>query len=66
MGCSSPGLGKGSTFVITLPLLLDEAPAVAAPEADAPAAIARLKVLVVDDNTDAAEMLGAAAGGAGA
>jgi len=58
VGCSSPGLGKGSTFVITLPLLLDEAPAVAAPEADAPAAIARLKVLVVDDNTDAAEMLG--------
>jgi len=58
VGCSSPGLGKGSTFVITLPLLLEEAPDLPAPEVNAPVAVMRLKVLVVDDNTDAAEMLG--------
>ncbi|WP_335558381.1 hybrid sensor histidine kinase/response regulator [Massilia sp. DD77] len=60
VGCTSPGLGKGSTFVITLPLehealLPEDLPALEAPEA---AAAARLKVLVVDDNADAAEMLG--------
>ena len=58
VGCSSPGLGKGSTFVITLPLLVEEAPDLPAPMVKAPAATPRLKVLVVDDNTDAAEMLG--------
>ena len=58
VGCSSPGLGKGSTFVITLPLLPEEAPDLPEPVVAAPAGIARLKVLVVDDNTDAAEMLG--------
>jgi PAS domain S-box-containing protein len=58
VGCSSPGLGKGSTFVITLPLLLDEVPDLPAPEVNAPVAVMRLKVLVVDDNIDAAEMLG--------
>jgi CheY-like chemotaxis protein len=58
VGCSSPGLGKGSTFVITLPLLRDAIPA-ARPEPGAPAAKAgSLKVLVVDDNVDAAETLG--------
>ena len=58
VGCSSPGLGKGSTFVITLPLLIEKAPDLPAPEVNAPVAVMRLKVLVVDDNTDAAEMLG--------
>jgi PAS domain S-box-containing protein len=58
VGCSSPGLGKGSTFVITLPLLPEEAPDLPEPVVAAPAGVARLKVLVVDDNTDAAEMLG--------
>jgi len=58
VGCSSPGLGKGSTFVITLPLLLEEAPDLLAPQVNAPVAVMRLKVLVVDDNIDAAEMLG--------
>jgi PAS domain S-box-containing protein len=58
VACSSPGLGKGSTFVITLPLLRDALPA-PLPEAHAPAAKAgSLKVLVVDDNVDAAETLG--------
>ncbi|BDT58320.1 hypothetical protein MasN3_18140 [Massilia varians] len=60
VGCSSPGPGKGSSFVITLPLLPE---AVSAPRqqgpAPAPAAQAGvLRVLVVDDNVDAAETLG--------
>ncbi|QOY96587.1 PAS domain-containing protein [Massilia sp. UMI-21] len=61
VGCSSPGQGKGSTFVITLPLVARAASA-ALPESAAPAAKAGapklLKVLVVDDNVDAAETLG--------
>jgi PAS domain S-box-containing protein len=58
VGCSSPGLGKGSTFVITLPLLMEEAPCEVAPCAAPAPDVTRLKVLVVDDNTDAAETLG--------
>jgi len=60
VGCSSPGLGKGSTFVISLPLLQgalpDAGPVAAASAAAGPADT--LKVLVVDDNVDAAETLG--------
>ena len=60
VSCSSPGPGKGSTFVITLPLLRDEAPpeAAAAPAAAPADSPGPLKVLVVDDNVDAAETLG--------
>ena len=60
VSCSSQGPGKGSTFVITLPLLQDAGPADAAtPSLEAPAANGGvLKVLVVDDNIDAAETLG--------
>ncbi|WP_374041197.1 ATP-binding protein, partial [Massilia sp. MS-15] len=60
VGCSSPGPGKGSTFVVTLPLLEGGAPE-ATPEA--PAGTAQrgaLTVLIVDDNVDAAETLGLA------
>ncbi|WP_141837867.1 ATP-binding protein [Herbaspirillum sp. SJZ107] len=58
--CKSDGLGKGSTFSIVLPLLRPNAnPAsvnsvVVASETPA---TARLRILVVDDNVDAAEML---------
>ncbi|MBD8630881.1 PAS domain-containing protein [Oxalobacteraceae sp. CFBP 8755] len=53
----SDGLGEGSEFVVYLPLLEPAAPVVAA-EPDAPAMEASgLRVLVVDDNIDAAEML---------
>ena len=58
VSCASPGPGQGSTFTVTLPLAV---PAVAAPlpaagtfDADASA---RLTLLVVDDNVDAATML---------
>jgi PAS domain S-box-containing protein len=58
VGCSSPGLGKGSTFVITLPLEHEAVLAEDLPAAPSVPAAARLRVLVVDDNADAAEMLG--------
>jgi PAS domain S-box-containing protein len=54
----SPGPGKGSEFIVTLPLR-DRAPA-AEPEPDnakAPAPKGARRVLVVDDNRDAAESL---------
>ncbi|WP_164708040.1 MEDS domain-containing protein [Paraburkholderia phosphatilytica] len=55
----SEGPGRGSTFVIRLPVA-EAPPAVAAIEPEsARAAIApRMRVLVVDDNVDAAESLG--------
>jgi CheY-like chemotaxis protein len=54
----SEGRGRGTTFTVTLPLLRHTAPAVAAPsEAAAPPATRELRVLVVDDNKDAAETL---------
>jgi len=53
----SEGLGKGSEFVVYLPCLA-EAPASSAARSDVPSHGARgLKVLVVDDNVDAAQML---------
>ncbi len=61
----SEGIGKGSEFVIRLPIghpVEGEAPApevtVLAPEQEAVAA--RGKILIVDDNKDAAEVLGEA------
>ena len=59
VSCASPGLGMGSTFRVCLPC----APVVAALQADPPAEHAAreggqaLRVLVVDDNVDAANML---------
>jgi signal transduction histidine kinase len=52
---ASPGTGMGSEFTVRLPLAAVHAPAAAAPECGAMPAGAR--VLVVDDNRDAAEML---------
>ncbi len=53
----SEGPGRGSTFIVRLPLDTrpHAAPAVAAPAAQAPARASR--ILVVDDNVDAAETL---------
>ncbi|WP_066340995.1 hybrid sensor histidine kinase/response regulator [Azohydromonas lata] len=54
----SPGLDAGSTFVMTLPLLPVPAPwAPGARDADAPKPAGALRVLVIDDNTDAADTL---------
>lgn len=63
----SAGLGQGSVFTVTLPLLVSESvPAPAAPHLDAAAVVSRpLSILVVDDNKDAAESLGAFLDGLG-
>lgn len=51
----SPGLGRGATFTVRLPLET----ALKAPKAPAPAAVAspRRRVLVIDDNVDSADTL---------
>ncbi|MFL6200432.1 MAG: ATP-binding protein [Thermoanaerobaculia bacterium] len=54
---SSPGLGQGSEFVLHLPARLPDESALPAAEPVAPAASRPLKVLVVEDNVDAAESL---------
>ncbi|KQV36107.1 ATP-binding protein [Massilia sp. Root335] len=63
VACTSAGLGQGSTFEVALPLMESAtraAPAAAAPGAQAGTADARrpLRLLVVDDNVDAAATLG--------
>ncbi|MDB5752788.1 MAG: putative histidine kinase, atypical hybrid [Ramlibacter sp.] len=58
IAATSPGPGLGSTFTVRLPLAplaLDGQPAAAGTAVPAPG---QLDVLVVDDNTDAAESLG--------
>jgi PAS domain S-box-containing protein len=61
LSAASPGIGLGSTFTVELPVLrtgqATAAPAAAAP--GAPRALAGgLRVLLVDDNADAMEMMG--------
>ncbi|HEX2223663.1 MAG TPA: ATP-binding protein [Thermoanaerobaculia bacterium] len=59
VSAESPGLGKGSSFRFTLPLLPDDGSRAAAPAAeDKPdEAGGELRVLVIEDNMDAAETL---------
>jgi CheY-like chemotaxis protein len=52
----SDGLGKGSTFVIEMPLI-DESPAAARPVPSTGVPGRTLSVLIVDDNQDARQML---------
>ncbi len=54
----SEGPGKGSEFVVRLPLAGEARPAAAAPQAGEPPAAAARRILVVDDNRDAADSLG--------
>ncbi|WP_051109896.1 hybrid sensor histidine kinase/response regulator [Massilia niastensis] len=53
----SEGLGKGSEFVVRLPRLAEQPGPGISPAADLPAAGRAARVLIVDDNADAAQML---------
>ena len=58
VACESPGLGQGSSFIVTLPLMRAAAQHAAETPAAAQAGQARpLRLLVVDDNVDAAATL---------
>jgi PAS domain S-box-containing protein len=58
VSASSPGVGKGSTFTVRLPLAAASTTGAGNQGASAPATSGQLQVMVVDDNTDAAESLG--------
>jgi CheY-like chemotaxis protein len=51
----SDGQGKGSKFTLSLPLATSRLEA--APVEEAPAAVSRRRVFIVDDNTDAADSI---------
>jgi CheY-like chemotaxis protein len=56
----SPGLGRGSTFTVRLPIAERAHAEAPAPQpAPIPRAAASLRILVVDDNVDAADTLAA-------
>jgi signal transduction histidine kinase/CheY-like chemotaxis protein len=58
VSCASPGLGQGSTFGVRLPRLAGATAEAADPQTVLAAETLRmLRILVVDDNADAAEML---------
>ena len=63
VGAASEGVGRGSTFTVRLPLLVEQDAPAAAPSAKATtpekATGTGLRVLVVDDNVDAADTLSA-------
>jgi signal transduction histidine kinase/ActR/RegA family two-component response regulator len=54
----SDGAGRGSEFVVSLPLAVAQAMSQPAPSPQPPTALASQRILVVDDNRDAAESLG--------
>jgi CheY-like chemotaxis protein len=60
LSATSPGIGLGSTFTVELPVLRAAAGREAAPEQAQPAGQASggRRVLLVDDNVDAMEMMG--------
>ena len=59
VSASSPGAGQGSTFTVHLPLLSASSDTMAdTSSSQTPSRPGQLQVMVVDDNTDAAESLG--------
>ncbi|MGV3592859.1 MAG: response regulator [Gammaproteobacteria bacterium] len=54
----SPGLDKGSTFIVRLPLVRQPSETPAVQDEKAAPATAPLRILVVDDNVDSAETTG--------
>ncbi|MYM67931.1 response regulator [Pseudoduganella sp. FT55W] len=54
----SDGIGKGSTFVVELPLQPAVAAVAAGPDATAPLAPAGRRLLLVDDNVDSVSVMG--------
>ena len=58
VSASSAGVGQGSTFTVRLPLAATDAGSAESKPGSAPATPGQLQVMVVDDNTDAAESLG--------
>jgi PAS domain S-box-containing protein len=56
---SSPGPGQGSEFIVSLPPMVEAVMRLpAASDHELPAPVYHRRVLIVDDNSDAAEMLG--------
>jgi PAS domain S-box-containing protein len=53
----SDGIGRGAEFIVRLPLGVDTVQGVPSPEQDSDEKTKRLRVLVVDDNKDAADSL---------
>jgi CheY-like chemotaxis protein len=56
VSASSAGVGKGSVFEVRLPIVAAQPSVEAAPAVEAPKELAA-RILVVDDNVDAADML---------
>ena len=54
---SSDGIGKGSEFVVRLPIAVQSTAPHSSPQPAEPAASVPLRILIVDDNRDAASML---------
>src|SRR5207244_3942245 len=65
ISAESEGKGKGAAFTVSLPTVTSVAPVVAAARPAITASRGGLRVLVVDDNVDLAELLGEALGRAG-
>ena len=53
----SEGIGKGSQFVVRLPIVAEASPARAASSPESPAPKSDLRILIVDDNRDGADSL---------
>ena len=62
VSCESEGVGRGSCFAVRLPLLTDALPQAHAGGAAVAEQAAGLRIMVVDDNVDAADMLAALLG----